>query len=141
MYTTQITDDNHSKAFATLTGGAGRDLTDVSIHKVNGIEELNLDDVAMTYIEEANISELDLSKEKIALDKTGAIWYSIKDSDAKKEVYMMPSDKMAIYVYNKYDECTYSSYMMNMGNRVILPEGGKVAVVGQAGSKLEIKEK
>lgn len=54
---------------------------------------------------------------------------------------MTPSDKMAIYVYNKYDECTYSSYMMNMGNRVILPEGGKVAVVGQAGSKLEIQEK
>ena len=141
MYTTQITDANHSKAFVTLTGGAGRDLTDVSIHKVNGIEELNLDDVAMTYIEEANISELDLSKEKIALDKTGAIWYSIKDRDAKKEVYMMPSDKMAIYVYNKYDECTYSSYMMNMGNRVILPEGGKIAIVGEAGSILELKEK
>ena len=141
LCTTKITDANHSKAFVTLTGGAGRDLTDVSIHKVNGIEEVDLEDIAIKYVGEEAVSELDLSKQGITLEQAGALWYKIKEEDAKKEVYITPSDKMAIYVYNQYDECTYSSYMLNMGNRIILPEGGKVAVVGEAGSRLDIKQK
>ena len=141
MHTTRITDANHSKAFVTLTGGAGRDLTDISISKVNGIEEINLDDLALKYVEEASIPLLDLSQKEIMLNKKGAVWYSISDKDAKKELYINPSDKMSVYVYNKYDECIYSTYMINMGNRVILPEQGKLVVVGEAGAKLQLKEK
>lgn len=141
MVTTRITDSNHSKAFVTLTGGAGRDLTDVTLQKVNGYEEISLDDVAIKYVEEVKMKPLDLSQKQIVLEERGALWYSIKEEDVKKEIYINPSSQMAVYVYNRYDECTYSSYMLNMGKRIILPEGGKVAVVGEAGAKLEIEEK
>lgn len=141
MVTTMITDSDHSKAFVTLTGGGGRDLTDVTIQKVDGYEEMSLDDVAIKYIEEAKIKPLDLSQKQIVLEERGALWYNIKYEDVKKEIYINPSSQMAVYVYNRYDECTYSSYMLNMGKRIILPEGGKVAIVGEAGTRLEIEEK
>ena len=60
---------------------------------------------------------------------------------ATEELYISPSDKMSVYVYNKYDECIYSTYMINMGNRVILPEQGKLVVVGEARAKLRLEEK
>ena len=39
---------------------------------------------------------------------------------------------MAVYVYNRYDECTYSSYMLNMGKRIILPETMDIRVLEAA---------
>ena len=46
---------------------------------------------------------------------------------------------MVVYLYDKYDECVYSSYMENREGKVILPEDGKLVVIGEAGSELLIK--
>ena len=137
MGTTKITDENRAEAFITLPGAMGRDLNDLSmIQRAEG-ECLYLEDASLYYIEETQIPDLEVSN--IVLKEAGVKWYNIGDSAKGKTIFLKPSEQMAVYIYDEYDECIYSSYMKNRGNKVILPKQGKMVVVGEAGSQLEIQ--
>ena len=139
MGTTKITDENRAEAFITLPGAMGRDLNDLSmIQRAEG-ECLYLEDASLYYIEETQIPDLDLGVSNITLKEAGAKWYNIGDNAKGKTIFLKPSKQMAVYIYDEYDECIYSSYMKNRGNKVILPKQGKMVVVGEAGSQLEIQ--
>lgn len=140
MCNSKIVSSNEAKAYITLTGGAGRDLNDVSIIQDKGGELLYLQNADRSYIEETQIPDLDLSHPTFELQHTGAKWYSIGEETKGEVVTLELSDKMSVYIYNQYDECIYSSYMKNRGNKVILPEGGKMAVIGEVGSVLTIEK-
>ena len=137
--TTKITDENRAEAFITLPGGMGRDLNDLSmIQRAEG-EYLYLEDASLCYIEETQIPDLDLETSNITLKEASAKWYNIGDNAKGKTIFLKPSNQMAVYIYDEYDECIYSSYMKNRGNKVILPKQGKMVVVGEAGSQLQMQ--
>ena len=83
---------------------------------------------------------LDLTASEIKLKEAGAKWYNISDEIKGETITLTTSDQMAVYVYDQYDECVYSSYMENRNGKVILPEGGKMVVVGESGSKLTLEQ-
>jgi len=139
MGPTKIVDEYKAKAFVTLSGGMGRDLNDLSFVQKEMGEHLYLENVSMYYLEETQIPDLVLSTQAIELKGEGAKWYNIGEQAKGKTVYLKPSEEMAVYVYDEYDECIYSSYMKNRESRVILPKGGKLVVVGEVGSQLEIQ--
>lgn len=146
MTTTKITGENEAKAFVTLTGGVGRDLNDISFKKQaendgEAKEKLILENIGLQYMEESEIPDLDLSQNKIKFSQRGAKWYKVTPQLAKNRVVLKPSEHMATYIYNQYDECIYSTYMKNLGNEAILPENGKIVVIGEAGSQLELSKK
>ncbi|MBP3886789.1 MAG: beta-lactamase family protein [Cellulosilyticum sp.] len=135
----KIIDSNKAEAFLTLTGAMGRDLNDISMIHKDGSELLYLEDTSMYYIEENQIPELDLATTEMKLKESSANWYHIGEQVKGQTITLIPSDKMAVYLYDKYDECVYSSYMENREGKVILPEDGKLVVIGEAGSELLIK--
>lgn len=138
MTPSQIVSNHEAKAFITLTGSMGRDLNDVSIIDTDGSELVYLEDTSMYYIGETQIPELDLSTLELEVKGSGAQWYNIGEQTKGETVTFVPSGKMAVYLYDKQDACIYSSYMKNRGGKVILPEDGKLAIVGEAGCRLII---
>lgn len=139
LKTAKIIDQNKAKAFVTLTGGMGRDLSDLTMIKKGGIEYLYAENPSFYYIEENKIPNLDLSQSELIIEEAAAKWYHIGDDTAKQTVYLNPSEEMAVYIYDEYDECIYSSYMKNRGNKVILPREGKLLIVGEVGSSLKLE--
>ena len=138
MNTCKVVNNHEAKAYLTLTGGAGRDLSDISLKENKDGEIVCLENLGRSYIEECQIPDLALSIQSIELKKREAKWYHIGKEAQGQSVTLNISDKMAVYVYNQYDKCIYSSYMKNRGNKVTLPENGKLAVIGEAGTKLMI---
>lgn len=139
MTSTKIVDANHAEAFVTLSGAMGRDMTDISISKKAGKEQLKLDDVYVSYIEETQIPQLETNLKEIRLEQGEAKWYHIGENMAKKTLNIQASEKMAVYIYNQYDECIYSTYMENVDSHVILSEKGKIVFVGEKGSWVELE--
>lgn len=139
MTTAKVTGENNAESFVTLTGGTGRDLNDISILKQGEDEIVNLEDSSLFYIEEASIPVLVLSNEPIEFKQAGAKWYSIDGEAEGKPVNISTSEKAAVYVYNKYDTCIFSTYMKSRGGKVILPKEGKLVIVGEAGSTASLK--
>ena len=48
-------------------------------------------------------------------------------------------DHASVYVYDRFDNTLYSSYMTDYGNEVTLPTEGKMVFIGEDGSKIKIQ--
>lgn len=137
MKTVSFTNENKAEGFVLIPGEAGRDLTDFEVFTENGCEYLRTGDRALTLVSEDSISDLTADIHEIALETGRAKWYNIGEMDSKSVTLDIP-EKAAVYIYDKFDNVVYSSYMKGYGNNVTLPESGKIVFIGESGEKVGI---
>ena len=135
--TVRFTDENKAEGFVLIPGEAGRDLLDFEVFTENGCEYLRTGDQALTLVSEDSIHDLTADIHEIALETGRAKWYKIGEMDLKSVTLDIP-EKAAVYIYDKFDNVVYSSYMKGYGNSVTLPESGKIVFIGESGEKVGI---
>ena len=91
----------------------------------------------MMLVSEDSIYDLTADIHEIALETGRAKWYKIGEMDLKSVTLDIP-EKAAVYIYDKFDNVVYSSYMKGYGNNVTLPESGKIVFIGESGEKVGI---
>ena len=133
----KIIDANHAEACLVMPGG--RDLEDIEIRTENGAEIMDITNCALELISEDAIPELKSDVTEVKLSSKKAVWYKLGSSDSKTINLDIP-DNAAVYVYDKYDRVTYSSYMKDYGNSVPLPSEGKIVFIGEDGGKIGITQ-
>ena len=129
--------ENKAEGFVLIPGEAGRELTDFEVFTENGYEYLRTGDQALTLVSEDAIPDLTADIHEIALETGRAKWYKIGEMDVKSVTLDIP-EKAAVYIYDKFDNVVYSSYMKGYGNNVTLPESGKIVFIGESGEKMSI---
>lgn len=137
MKTVSFTNENKAEGFVLIPGEAGRELTDFEVFTENGCEYLRTCDQALTLVSEDSIPDLTADIHEIALETGRAKWYKIGEMDLKSVTLDIP-EKAAVYIYDKFDNVVYSSYMKGYGNNVTLPESGKIVFIGESGEKVGI---
>ena len=135
--TVSFTNENEAGGFVLIPGEAGRDLLDFEVFTENGCEYLRTGDQALTLVSEDSIYDLTADIHEIALETGRAKWYKIGEMGLKSVTLDIP-EKAAVYIYDKFDNVVYSSYMKGYGNNVTLPESGKVVFIGESGEKVGI---
>ena len=135
--TVSFTSENKAEGFVLIPGEAGRDLLDFEVFTENGCEYLRTGDQALTMVSEDSIPDLTADIHEIALETGRAKWYKIGEMDLKSVTLDIP-EKAAVYIYDKFDNVVYSSYMKGYGNNVTLPESGKIVFIGESGEKVGI---
>lgn len=132
-----IVDADHVQSALCMPGG--RDLRDGRAYRDDGIEYLEFPNLAMTFISEEAIPVLPDSLTEVELHTKQATWYRIGEA-AGKTIRLEIPEHAAVYVYDAYDRMTYSSYMLDYGNAVPLPEGGKIVFLGEDGGTVTITQ-
>ncbi len=135
--TARIVDADHLEAALVMPGG--RDLMDVAVQQVNGAELLVVTNNAVSFISEDAIPLLDSSLTEVALHTKQASWYQIGESESQTITLDIP-EHAAVYVYDSHDRMTYSSYMLDYGDSVPLPAGGKIVFLGEDGGVIRITQ-
>lgn len=137
MKTVRFTDENKAEGFVLIPGEAGRDLIDFEAFTENGCEYLRTGDRSLTLVSEDSFPCLTADIHEIALETGRAKWYKIGDMDLKSATLDIP-ENAAVYIYDKFDNVVYSSYMKGYGNNVTFPENGKIVFIGESGEKVGI---
>lgn len=137
MKTVSFINENKAEGFVLIPGEAGRELTDFEVFTENGCEYLRTGDQALMLVSEDSIPDLTADIHEIALETGRAKWYMIDEMDLKSVTLDIP-EKAAVYIYDKFDNVVYSSYMKGYGNNVTLPESGKIVFIGESGEKVGI---
>ena len=135
--TVSFTNENKAEGFVLIPGEAGRELTDFEVFTEKGCEYLRTGDQALTMVSEDSIPDLTADIHEIALETGRAKWYKIGEMDLKSVTLDIP-EKAVVYIYDKFDNVVYSSYMKGYGNNVTLPESGKIVFIGESGEKVGI---
>lgn len=127
------------RAQAALVMPGGRDLEDIEVRTENGNEIIDITNCALEFISEDAVPELKSDVTEIKLSTKKAVWYKLGKGDSKTIILDIP-ENAAVYVYDKYDRMTYSSYMKGYGNSVPLPSEGKIVFIGEDGGKIGVTQ-
>jgi hypothetical protein len=73
----------------------------------------------------------------VELETKEACWYKIDGAENETLRLDIP-ENAAVYVYDKYMNIKYSSYMTEYGYSVPLPEYGMIVFIGETGSTINI---
>ena len=123
--------------FVQIPGSAGRELLDFEFFSENGCEYLRTGDKSLVLESEDSIPELTEDIHEITLENGRAKWYNIGKMGQRSVILDIP-EKASVYVYDKFDQPVYSSYIKGYGNSVTLPEEGKIVFIGESGGKVGI---
>lgn len=130
-------DEDHAGYDIIMPGTASRDISDLRMERVNGKEYACLDDLGFRLISEKDIPVFTDDVTKVELKSGEACWYKI---DGAKDVTLRLDipEKASVYVYDRYMNIKYSSYMTEYGYSIPLPEYGMIVFVGENGSSVNI---
>jgi CubicO group peptidase (beta-lactamase class C family) len=130
-------DENNAGYDFIMPGTGSRDLSNLRMEEVDGKEYLCLDDLGWKCISEKNIPVFTDDVKSVNLKSGEASWYRI--DGAKNETLKLDiPDNASVYVYDKYMNVKYSSYMVDYGYSVPLPEYGMIVFVGESGSTVSV---
>lgn len=133
----KIMDENHAEPFALF-----RDTSNVELTLKNGVEYADIKNIGVIYASESILQPLPDKTTTYTMDnEREACWFSISEKESKSQVVIEADDNAAVYVYDKYHEVIYTTYVLNGNHTVILPEGGTIAFIGEKGSKMKITYK
>lgn len=132
----RLKDDTHAEHFVQIPGNAGSNVRDYEIYTKDGCEYLYSAD--MTCIKETDIKDFTPDIHEITLETGAAKWYNIGEIAGKTITFDIP-DHASVYVYDRFDNTLYSSYMTDYGNEVTLPTEGKIVFIGEDGRKIKIQ--
>lgn len=121
--------------------GLKRDMTDIAWIKEDGKEYLTIGGTSYRYISEDALETYKGENLDVKMGKTaGAIWYKIDDEAAKKQRKIHIEGEGAVYIYNSYHHCIYSSMRLNGSEVTLMPKDGTMVLIGEAGTKFKIEE-
>ena len=130
----KIIDEDHAVRFLTIPSSTNRDQLDLwiegeTVHQTIGADGINS---AVNPKFTADITEVETA--------TGeAKWFDIDDTMAGAEISLERPENSAVFVYDKYGQMTYSTHMVDQGNRVTLQKGGSIVFLGEDGGTIKIK--
>lgn len=130
-------DENHAENRINIPSSASRDLSDMEITEKDGCEILSLTAWNMAYISEKNIPEYSSDITEVETTQGNAVWYRINGVQNETVRLDIP-ENAAVYVFDKFGNVKYSSYMKDYGNCVPLPENGMIVFMGDTGAKIGI---
>ncbi|WP_167956113.1 serine hydrolase domain-containing protein [Anaerosporobacter faecicola] len=122
--------------------GMNRDMKDIQFVTKEGIEYMTVGNSAYYYIPQEELKEYtgeDLSWK--AKESNTVQWYSIGEDAVGKQKYIVVDGKGALYLYNRYHNLQYTTFMKNGGNTVVIPEGGTMVLVGEQGATIQLQTK
>lgn len=134
----KIIDDTHAEPFIQIPGFGGRDLTGIALSRKDGKEFCTLTSNFITLISEDSMPAFSDDIRTVALHNGQAAWYTIGESMQNKTITLDIPEHAAVYVYDKSDNVTYSSYMKDYGRNVTLPANGKIVFLGENGGSVTI---
>ncbi len=131
---TKIVDENHAEPFALF-----RDTSDIELTSEHGVEYADIKNIGVLYANEAVLEPFPEQTTTYQMKREKrARWFSISEKESNQQVVIEADDNAAVYVYDKYHEVIYSTYILNGNHTVILPKDGTVAFIGEKGSKMNI---
>ncbi|MBQ3856995.1 MAG: beta-lactamase family protein [Ruminococcus sp.] len=130
----KITDKDHAVSAAHIPSSSSRDQSDLRMFTENGREFMVMEDMGITYISEDAIPDLTDDISQVKLTTGCAAWYNTQRGMITLDI----PENAAVYIYDKRDKLTFSSYMKRSGNTVALPEQGKIVFVGETGGQVGI---
>lgn len=137
MNAMKIVDENHAEPFALF-----RDTSNIELTSKDGVEYADIKNIGVLYASESILQPFPDKTTTYTMDKKReACWFSVPEKESKSQVVIESDDNAAVYVYNKYHEVIYTTYVLNGNHTVILPEGGIIAFIGEKGSKMKITYK
>ena len=130
-------DEDHAVYEKLIPGTASRDISDLRMEIADGKEYACLDDLGFRLISEKDIPVFTDDVTEVALKSGEASWFKI---DGAKDVTLRLDvpENAAVYVYDKYMNIKYSSYMIGYGTGVPLPEYGMIVFIGESGSTVNV---
>ncbi|WP_053982846.1 serine hydrolase domain-containing protein [Niameybacter massiliensis] len=136
----KIISENEAQAVVQLPSGGGRDLGDISMYEKEGIEYMNLQ--GGIYMPIDAIKDLANAKEAICTigEEGYTRWFKIPSTLAGKTIVVEVPEESAIMVYDKNGLNVENTYLTK-SNNVVLPEGGMIGFVGEAGAQFSYKLK
>ncbi len=135
----KIIDKNHAQACLHIPSDASRDQTDWECITENGAEYLYLKDTGFRYIAGNAIPDFTPGLHAVELTTDAAAWYNI-GSDAYRTVTLDIPEHAAVYVYDRFGQMTYSSFMKDYSKTVSLPADGMIAFVGETGGVVGVQQ-
>ncbi len=133
----RMQDEDHAGYDQIMPGSASRDISDLRMERIDGKEYACFDDLGFRMISEKDISVFTDKVTAIELISGEASWFKI---DGAKDVTLRLDipENASVYVYDKYMNIKYSSYMTGYGNRVPLPEYGMIVFAGKTGQSVAV---
>lgn len=117
----------------------GRDMSTVSFMRKQGVEYLSIDDGGSVYMSEDGMRELESGVSTYTVEESDAAqWFTIPKARQGERVALQISGKGMAAVYDRYDECIFSTFSLNGDGCVLLPPEGKLAFTGEKGAVLKI---
>lgn len=131
-------DEDHARIETVLPGNASRDSADLRIETADGKEYLRADELNWRYISEECIPTFTEDIKTVDLKTNEACWYKI---DGAKDVTLRLTipEKAAVYVFDRYGNMRYSSYMTGYGTSIPLTEYGMIVFIGEDGLTVNIE--
>lgn len=133
----RMQDEDHAGYDQIMPGSASRDISDLRMETIDGKEYACLDDLGFRLISEKDIPVFTDKVTTVELMSGEASWFKI---DGAKDVTLRLDipENASVYVYDKYMNIKYSSYMTGYGNRVPLPEYGMIVFAGVTGQSVAV---
>ena len=133
----RMQDEDHAGYDQIMPGSASRDISDLRMERIDGKEYACFDDLGFRMISEKDIPVFTDKVTTVELMSGEACWFKI---DGAKDVTLRLDipENASVYVYDKYMNIKYSSYMTGYGNRVPLPEYGMIVFVGKTGQSVAV---
>ena len=132
----RMADEDHLTYNAAFPGT--RDLEEYTVFTDCEGEKLKWDISNVSFISEENIPVLEADTKEVSLRTKKASWYSIGESLSGVTVTLDIPENAAVYIFDSFDRLHYSSMMEDYGNRVTLPENGKIVFIGEDGGKITL---
>ena len=130
-------DEDHAAYDILLPGSSSRDISDLRMERVNGKEYACVDDLGYRLISEKDIPVFTDNITSVELKSGEACWFKIDGTDNVTLRLDIP-EKASVYVYDKYMNIKYSSYMVGYGYSIPLPEYGMIVFVGESGTTVGV---
>jgi Beta-lactamase class C and other penicillin binding proteins len=133
----RITGPNTAVSELQIPGINGRDLSSLTFFTEDGVEYLEQD--GRIWGGEDGVKPMNVAKKSIVMIPSSgyAEWYTISDNDGGKNVKVSMPSNASFAVYDGSGTCIHFSITGDK-DQVVLPAGGSIVFIGDAGTQFEI---
>lgn len=132
-------DEDHAGYDHIIPGSAARDLSSLRAETADGKEYMCMDEMGYRFISEKNIPVWTDEITEVELKTDEASWF-ILDGVRESTLRIGIPENAAVYVFDKYKNLRYSSYMEGYGDEVPLPEYGMIVFAGETGDSVKVHQ-
>ena len=133
----KIVDANHAQGYQNIPTMTGRDAANLSAANIDGREYFSIDN--LRYVDAAAALPFSSLGGTIAIAGGGALWIDVDSGSGGKIVRVTTPDTGSWFVYDDKMNCIATSLEKNPRATIILPEGGRLALVGDAGAVFSLQ--